>query len=476
MVMTNAQMSAGDRVTVVVEASLRFGTRHRGRQAVALGLAMWLALVGTARLTSAQSNSAANAGVQYDFSNPGARSRAMGGAFIGLADDATAAVSNPAGLATLTTSEVWIEGRQSETTTLVPFQSTAQFGGAVLERGFTERVRGNSLRAAAFAGPQRWSIASYRSIRVNFESSAFSNGPFTDDGTGRRVRPFQTTSDVAVSELGVAAAYEFDGRLSLGFGVSYDQASVQSRADSFTSSPNIDDPTFASFAPEDLENFQTESGEANDIGYTIGARWRSRGDQFALGAVYSSGTEFALQIRNIDPRTGAPFPALLGGRLHDQSGTFRVPSRFGVGAAWSLAPVALVLDYVRVNYPELTRDLALMFFNEADRPAAREAFQTGPGHEVRAGAEWAIPLVGSARLYLRGGVWFDPAHQLTFADGGQSIGDFTGQASRVLFLIADDQVHYTAGAGVSVWRIRINAAYEDSDLTRSTHVSADFRF
>ena len=37
----------------------------------------------------------------FNFSNPGARPTAMGGAFIGLADDASAAVANPAGLTSL---------------------------------------------------------------------------------------------------------------------------------------------------------------------------------------------------------------------------------------------------------------------------------------------------------------------------------------------------------------------------------------
>ncbi|MFN2441641.1 MAG: hypothetical protein ABR517_03050, partial [Thermoanaerobaculia bacterium] len=38
------------------------------------------------------------AGLTFNFRNPGARSLAMGGAFLGLADDATAAEANPAGL------------------------------------------------------------------------------------------------------------------------------------------------------------------------------------------------------------------------------------------------------------------------------------------------------------------------------------------------------------------------------------------
>ena len=47
--------------------------------------------------------------IEFDFSNPGARSLAMGGAFVGLADDATAAYANPAGLTALLQPEVSLE-------------------------------------------------------------------------------------------------------------------------------------------------------------------------------------------------------------------------------------------------------------------------------------------------------------------------------------------------------------------------------
>ena len=49
--------------------------------------------------------------IQFDFLNPSARSLALGGAFVGLADDATAALVNPAGLIGLTRKEISIEGR-----------------------------------------------------------------------------------------------------------------------------------------------------------------------------------------------------------------------------------------------------------------------------------------------------------------------------------------------------------------------------
>src|SRR5690349_14116362 len=51
------------------------------------------------------------AGLQFNFGNPGARSLGMGGAFLGLADDASAAEANPAGLTILRKPEISIEAR-----------------------------------------------------------------------------------------------------------------------------------------------------------------------------------------------------------------------------------------------------------------------------------------------------------------------------------------------------------------------------
>src|SRR3982750_3671079 len=50
-------------------------------------------------------------GLQFNFGNPGARSLGMGGAFLGLADDASAAEPNPAGLTILRKPEISVEGR-----------------------------------------------------------------------------------------------------------------------------------------------------------------------------------------------------------------------------------------------------------------------------------------------------------------------------------------------------------------------------
>src|SRR5467141_147862 len=66
-----------------------------------------VALPATAQNTDIESLS----GLQFNFGNPGARSLGMGGAFLGLADDASAAEANPAGLTILRKPEISLEGR-----------------------------------------------------------------------------------------------------------------------------------------------------------------------------------------------------------------------------------------------------------------------------------------------------------------------------------------------------------------------------
>ena len=55
----------------------------------------------------------------FNFDNPGARAVGMGGAFISLVDDATAAQSNPAGLVVLTRPEISTEFKYTEFKTRV---------------------------------------------------------------------------------------------------------------------------------------------------------------------------------------------------------------------------------------------------------------------------------------------------------------------------------------------------------------------
>jgi hypothetical protein len=70
------------------------GRWHHTATAGVLGLAM----LGSARPAIAQTGQTAQIPLQFDFLNPGARSLGLGSTFVAIADDATAAFTNPAGL------------------------------------------------------------------------------------------------------------------------------------------------------------------------------------------------------------------------------------------------------------------------------------------------------------------------------------------------------------------------------------------
>ena len=66
-------------------------------------------LVAPPSPAAAQTNERMYEDLDFRFVTPGARAVAMGKTFIGLADDATAAVSNPAGLSNLLEQEFSFE-------------------------------------------------------------------------------------------------------------------------------------------------------------------------------------------------------------------------------------------------------------------------------------------------------------------------------------------------------------------------------
>jgi hypothetical protein len=79
-----------------------------------IALALLAAAAGLAGSAAAQTNDEIFPQFQWNFASPGARANAMGQAFIGVADDATAATTNPAGLVNLTRPQVYLEYKNTD--------------------------------------------------------------------------------------------------------------------------------------------------------------------------------------------------------------------------------------------------------------------------------------------------------------------------------------------------------------------------
>ena len=92
------------------------GTRATARIMVGRLVSPFLAtltLLTLATTATGQTNDGLFPQMQWNFSAPGARANAMGRSFIGIADDASASVTNPAGLTNLTRPQAYAEIRRT---------------------------------------------------------------------------------------------------------------------------------------------------------------------------------------------------------------------------------------------------------------------------------------------------------------------------------------------------------------------------
>src|SRR5204863_339549 len=116
-------------------------------------------------------------GLQFNFGNPGARSLGMGGAFLGLADDASAAEANPAGLTILRKPEISVEGRNFEEQQL--FSTSGTFPN-IARSAFTHYSQRVDLTFASVVIP----------VKNRFTFGAYYHEPLRNEGAGTVVPTF----------------------------------------------------------------------------------------------------------------------------------------------------------------------------------------------------------------------------------------------------------------------------------------------
>jgi long-chain fatty acid transport protein len=127
--------------------------------------------------------------------NPGARSIGLGGAFAAIADDATAAFANPAGLVQILRPEISAE-----------FRGTVSTSG--IGAGLEGEAEASGLGFFSFVYPaQRWALALYSHQLASLDLTLVGVDPFTRELT---VRSYSTAAALQISE-----------RLSVGAGLSY---------------------------------------------------------------------------------------------------------------------------------------------------------------------------------------------------------------------------------------------------------------
>jgi long-subunit fatty acid transport protein len=430
---------------------------------------------------TAQTNLETNAGVQFNFSTPGAGNMALGGAFLALAFDASAAYTNPAGLTTIVQPESLIEARHWNYTHR--FTDHGRIDGQALSMEGMDTISGlrdgeaeddvTGLSYVAYVYPKRdWSFAAYRHELVNFEANFSTFGAYLKSTRGRsplgipgsldgRLASLRNHMEVDIAAYGGAAAYRLPLGFSVGATISYYDFSIDTRADRYL--PNLlDTPDFSS---DPIVNVQTQQGEDTDWGVAAGFLWESRNKTWSMGGVYRQGPDFTFQARS-QPGGGE----VLKFEPREQEATFHVPDVYGLGIAFRPTDaLRIALDYDRILYSQLNDDLVDIFDLATISPGASaelNGFVIKDTGETHLGIEYAL-LKHWPVLTLRAGAWHEPEHVLWF--------DGTNTGFRAVFRHRGDQMHYTAGAGLALRKIQFDVAIDHSDRSSVLCLSSGFR-
>ncbi len=421
-----------------------------------------------------QSSAEVNAGIQFNFASPGARSLARGGAFIADASDATAAHANPAGLVNLPAREASIETRFSEFVN--SYSDRGHALGPPTGRG-TDTLDGietgraanrvNNVSFGSVVVPRRrFAVATYWHELSNFAASARTQGVFFDSvdretnirGTYRQFAAISSLR-LRIAGGGIAGGWRVTDRLSLGIGVR------RYRSDLLSSTERYQAP-LEFYGPADYtrrDNLQTQQGSGTSYGVNAGILFDLH-EKVSIGASYRQGFSFPVTVTYVDYVDDVPRPR------PPKTSRFNVPSFYGTGI--SVRPTddwSILLDVNRITYSDTTRGFVLLFEDEP-------RYFVPDGTEVRLGTEIVLTRDRGgvfarlpAPLAVSAGVWRDPDHSIRVDDLRDS--------QSVLFRPTSDDIHVTFGLGmIFTTRAQVHAAVDRSSRQTVVSVSAMARF
>lgn len=410
------------------------------------------------------------AGLRFNFSNPGARSLGMGGAFIGLADDASAAEANPAGLTILRKTEISIETRNY--LNIAGLNTTGEYPDSLTRtefKAFSDRVPvmfgsvvmpvGNAAIAAYFHRPLNYenTAVAARNPPIFYlpnggtpvsrqECIALNEPGMPPQCLQYQLVPFGTGVVVDMQTWGLAGAWKM-GNLSIGAGARYQEFKQEAA-------------TFRTTSGGQPAAIVAQISDSDDITWSAGFKW-SASERFSVGGSYKSGPEFDAPVY---------FANLLNGeslQITNPDTKFHVPDVAGIGISFRpTSTLTINADAVEVSYSNLVDNFTSVYSD-----IERGSYESKDVTEYHVGAELFFPT--RVPVAIRAGWWRDPAHQLRYVG---PLNTPNRVAAAILYPGDEDQDHMTLGFGLSWPRLQIDAAYDTSDALKVGSLSGVVRF
>ena len=391
---------------------------------------------------------------RFDFTTPGARANALGKAFVGLADEATAAYNNPAGLTVLEYPEVTFEYRDV----------TSRY--AFLKENHLFDLRNGSVLEPE-TSLKRLTFASFAFSRFNTNFSLF----YVNQLDYSRELNEETTN--WLNRVGYEFTYANFHRaqmaldtFGLGFGRKYSRLSFGA-AIGF-SRFNFDYKYRTSLTSEDLDLTEYVDSNAKGIQteftFVLGILYYIYSD-LKIGVTYKNLPAFQIteDVITLEQPDGHAIPI-----------SFKVPDSFTIGLSYLPSErITLLLDLNRIWYNQLGgKNFTVISGNNY----TSDDYSAPAVTEVHFGFEYLFPYRGHI-FALRTGAYLNPDHKTRFI--GNTI-SFSGQIQSFVFNTGEEttETGFTAGLGY-VWKNKLQidlAIANESNQFKSIIASVLYRF
>ncbi len=399
----------------------------------------------------------------------GARAAGMANAFVAIADDASAAAWNPAGLIQLERPELSLVGEQLWSNDDFSSSSDPEMGGS-------HRFDDGSINFFSFVYPIRRQIFGRNAVlslsyqrRYDFTRQFDARLNSNNVAPGGLILGQRSTLDFeqrgGLGALSPSIAYELTNKLSVGASLNIYRSGLFGE-DGWEQTTRVNSIFSAAGALSLSRGYSHESyDDIQGESFTLGALWRAS-SRWTLGMRYDSALRARADYSAIDrdirlvPNPASPF--LVNRVLTEEERTLRFPATFSIGAAYRRNDrLTLSLDISRTDwnnaYVKSKGGTRFSLIDGADLGDSSRRTKFDPVFAVRAGAEYVfIPKQrGDTLDYLwsvRGGVFMeqepasgrDPRRPFDPGDGN-----------------ADEFYGATLGLGLLFkQRVNIDAAYQ----------------
>lgn len=417
-------------------------SKHRGHDSCAFircmsAKSVWMMLILLwTGVCFAQTNERLYEDLDFRFVTPGARAIAMGKTFVGLADDATAAYSNPAGLSNLLEQELSFEvnSNQIKHHRFVPSDrgETSVFGERVTTPSFF-----------SYAAPVRnFTFSVFRNVVQDYQEQFQFRGRFIPS-IGRFENGAFGDISISAVNYGVGGSYLLSRHFSVG--------------GTFTLT-HLDVNTLGGTGNPDNPRNHTETDDSDEaVSFIVGVLFKPV-PSVSIGAVYNGKSTFHLQ----EKLTGQYF--LEPGDVINFKGVmvpidYVIPDRLAAGVSWKVHDnITLCMDVARVRYSQQVTEnfLVLDFINQL----SPKNYYIKDVTEIHGGMEYRF-YTRSLAWALRAGVFTDPSHPLLFRrlpdtpDFAAAVEGFRFNDSR-----GGNEAGGTFGLGVAISnRVQIDSAF-----------------